>query len=68
MRQTASAKSPDVVGRVEHVPGCCCLHLGGHRHGADPIAAGERVNLIVWCTGSGGTVRIAPRTETWLKL
>ena len=32
----------------EHVKGQCCLHLGRHRHGADELRDGERLNLIVW--------------------
>ena len=31
-----------------HVKGRCVVHLGAHRHGADDLASGERVNLIVW--------------------
>ena len=69
IRRTESAKSAEVLGRVAHAPGRCVLHLGGHRHGALPIEAGERTNLIVWCTGIHGTVRITPRDGgAWLKL
>jgi len=28
------------------------LHLGRHRHGADNIETGERLNLIVWLRSS----------------
>ena len=31
-----------------HVKGDCVVHLGRRRHGADNIASGERLNLIVW--------------------
>lgn len=31
-----------------HVVGRCLVHLGRHRHGADDIQSGERINLIVW--------------------
>jgi hypothetical protein len=31
-----------------HQRGQAVLHLGRHRHGADDIASGERLNLIVW--------------------
>eukprot|EP00759_Apiculatamorpha_spiralis_P008790 PhF_6_TR15660/c0_g1_i1/m.24335 len=31
-----------------HVPTRCVFHLGRHRHGADDIATGERVNLVIW--------------------
>jgi len=32
----------------KHCPGRCIVHLGRHRHGADDIASGERLNLILW--------------------
>ena len=31
-----------------HKIGGAMLHLGRHRHGADNIATGERLNLIMW--------------------
>ncbi len=31
-----------------HTPGKSLLHIGKHRHGANNIESGERVNLIVW--------------------
>lgn len=31
-----------------HEKGRCCFHLGNQRHGADDIASGERLNLIIW--------------------
>ena len=31
-----------------HAPGRCVAHLGAHRHGADDLTSGERLNLIVW--------------------
>ena len=34
--------------RYSHVPGRALLHLGRRRHGADTIATGRRVNLIMW--------------------
>ena len=34
--------------RYSHVPGRALLHLGRRRHGADTIASGRRVNLIMW--------------------
>lgn len=36
----------------EHVKGRAILHLGRQRHGADDIATGERINLIVWARNS----------------
>lgn len=31
-----------------HERGRCVAHLGRHRHGADDITTGERLNLIIW--------------------
>ena len=31
-----------------HVKGRCVVHLGAHRHGADDLESGERLNLIIW--------------------
>lgn len=36
----------------KHKRGQALLHLGRHRHGADDIASGERLNLIVWARSS----------------
>jgi len=33
-----------------HEKGRAVVHLGRHRHGADNIASGERVNFILWST------------------
>ncbi|GMH91664.1 hypothetical protein TrST_g13831 [Triparma strigata] len=38
--------------QLQHSLGRAVLHLGRHRHGADDIASGERVNLIVWARSS----------------
>jgi len=46
---------------VAQRPGWALLHLGGHKHAALPLTGGERTNLIVWCTGKDGVVRIRPR-------
>jgi hypothetical protein len=35
-----------------HTKGRAILHLGRHRHGADDITSGERMNLIVWAKSS----------------
>ena len=35
-----------------HTKGWAVLHLGRHRHGADDIKGGERMNLIVWARNS----------------
>ena len=32
----------------QHVKGRCVVHLGAHRHGADDLSTGERLNLIIW--------------------
>eukprot|EP01035_Chromulina_nebulosa_P017572 gene17572-23140_t len=35
-----------------HKKGFAILHLGRHRHGADNISSGHRINLIMWCRSS----------------
>jgi len=35
-----------------HVPGRAILHIGKHRHGANPIENGERFNIILWMMSS----------------
>ena len=39
---------------LSHVPGRAVMHLGRQRHGADSIASGERLNLILWARSSVG--------------
>ena len=60
VRFTPSSRAP-LADEVAHARGVALLHLGGHFHAARELTAGERVNLIVWCYGEGGVVRIAPR-------
>lgn len=60
VRFTSSA-ADETRREVVHRPGWAILHLGGHIHAAEPIDSGERINLIMWCQGPGGTVRIRPR-------
>jgi hypothetical protein len=43
---------PEEEFEIGHVPGQAILHRGKHRHGANPLQAGERYNLIVWCNSS----------------
>jgi hypothetical protein len=38
--------------RYHHQVGRAVLHLGSRRHGADDIATGRRMNLIVWSHNS----------------
>lgn len=45
---------------VGHRKGSVLLHLGGHRHGVQPLVCGERSNLILWGTAECGRVRIVP--------
>eukprot|EP00928_Gymnodinium_smaydae_P018608 TRINITY_DN17090_c0_g1_i1.p1 TRINITY_DN17090_c0_g1~~TRINITY_DN17090_c0_g1_i1.p1 ORF type:complete len:191 (+),score=10.74 TRINITY_DN17090_c0_g1_i1:50-574(+) len=49
---------------VRHRRGTAVLHLGGQFHGVEPITCGERCNLVLWGTGSGGVVRIRPDEKT----
>ena len=37
---------------VEHQKGVGILHLGQEMHGAMPLAAGQRTNLIIWFRSS----------------
>lgn len=37
-----------VTALYAHEVGRCVAHLGAHRHGADDLIYGERLNLIVW--------------------
>ena len=34
---------------VTHAPGFAILHRGKHRHAAQKITSGRRMNLILWC-------------------
>lgn len=43
---------PEEQFELAHEPGVAILHRGPHRHGAHPIRAGERRNLILWCRSS----------------
>jgi len=37
---------------VAHQPGIGLLHVGKHRHAAQKITSGHRLNLILWCRSS----------------
>mmetsp|Transcript_30109 Transcript_30109/g.65062 ORF Transcript_30109/g.65062 Transcript_30109/m.65062 type:complete len:618 (+) Transcript_30109:78-1931(+) len=41
------------VWRHAHEPGVTLIHFGDHVHGADPLEAGERHNLVLWCKKAG---------------
>jgi hypothetical protein len=43
---------PEEEFEISHVAGRAILHRGKHRHGANPIAGGQRYNLILWCNSS----------------
>jgi len=47
-----SPNADDEHLKVSHNVGRGVLHRGQHRHGALPITAGARYNLIVWCRSS----------------
>lgn len=40
---------PEELFEYSHVPGQAMLHAGRHRHGANEIISGHRMNLILWC-------------------
>jgi hypothetical protein len=50
--QFGSAKHRRLQYVHKHRRGHALLHLGRHRHGADDIETGERLNLIVWLRSS----------------
>lgn len=43
---------PEEAFTVQHQPGQALLHRGKHRHAAENITAGRRMNLILWCMSS----------------
>ena len=49
--------------RVRFQPGMAVLHRGLTRHAAEPIAHGERTNMVVWLFGQHGYVRFVPYEE-----
>lgn len=52
MRHCDAPIAPEAYREVEHAPGVALLHSGAHRHGATPLQAGVRRNLILWCRSS----------------
>ena len=43
--------------------GIAIIHRGQHRHEATRLTSGERINLVVWIFGDGGSVRISEYPE-----
>jgi len=62
-RNTTDAAVPHRID-VSFEPGTAILHTGMTRHGARPLQAGKRSNLVVWLHGTEGYVRVAPYGET----
>ena len=52
-----NSKGTGVIGMR---PGTAVIHKGQHRHAAEPIKAGRRVNLIMWLMGKDSFVRVMP--------
>jgi len=50
----------------QHVRGRCLVHLGKHRHGADDLTSGERLNLILWNQSSAYRGSAAFRAPDYL--
>jgi len=46
-QQTSWTKEEEI--EFFHEPGVALIHAGRHRHGANPITKGHRINLILWC-------------------
>ncbi|KAA0171554.1 hypothetical protein FNF28_00764 [Cafeteria roenbergensis] len=44
--------APEEYFQYKHRPGVAVMHIGRHRHGALPLTAGRRANLILWCRSS----------------
>lgn len=65
LRFSATEKQPGrtAVDFEGHPTGTAVLHLGQQLHSARELTAGERNNLIVWCFGKHGYVRVAPYDE-----
>lgn len=40
---------PEECFEYAHAPGRAVIHAGAHRHGAAPLTAGSRTNVILWC-------------------
>jgi len=47
-----TATTPQENTYVSHQPGIGLLHVGKHRHAAQKITSGHRLNLILWCRSS----------------
>lgn len=54
-----------VSHKYKHQRGRALLHLGRRRHGADDIASGHRVNLIMWNWNSAYRQTAAYRSPTY---
>lgn len=48
MRHHDDPERPGEAYVWAHRPGVALLHAGAHRHGAHPITAGQRDNLVLW--------------------
>jgi len=46
------ASAPEEYFQYRHEAGIAVMHIGRHRHGALPLTAGRRANLILWCRSS----------------
>jgi len=49
VHQSTATRSKAEEFVLTHKLGTAVLHVGKHRHGANPILDGERFNLILWC-------------------
>ncbi|WP_372367100.1 prolyl hydroxylase family protein [Candidatus Uabimicrobium sp. HlEnr_7] len=49
-QETSPKKAEEIY--VRHQPGHAILHRGKHRHSAQDIKSGERLNMILWCMSS----------------
>ena len=63
---TQTEARPEEEFAISQVVGRAILHRGRHRHGARPVRAGERHNLILWCNSSSYAAALDPeRCPSW---
>ncbi|BBM85048.1 prolyl hydroxylase family protein [Candidatus Uabimicrobium amorphum] len=62
-QQTPPLKEEEIG--VRHEPGHAILHRGKHRHSAQHIKSGERINMIMWCMSSRNQQTPLDECPTW---
>lgn len=62
--QETTPRKDEEIG-VRHEPGHAILHRGKHRHSAQDIQSGERINMIMWCMSSKNQQTPLSECPTW---